>query len=176
MTDYELEQITQKIAKDRINTMIPNLTDHGQCTGCGKCCMNFLPLTTNDMSRIQKYIKKHGVQPINRINPTIPARQIDAMCPFLDESRLDGKKCTIYNVRPFICRHYICSINTDENAAQIWARNMIQDKDITGYIIAHIVNMRSVFFPDSPDTNMTPDKHIPVSVAQTIGLCHNPEP
>ncbi len=54
--------------------------------GCGKCCGVHL---------ITAFLKEHG-------RKQQYAKEILDMCPYLDEK----KRCTIYEVRPAICRLY----------------------------------------------------------------------
>ena len=80
-----------------------DFTKNGECTCCGNCCSNLLPMTDDEISIIKQYIKSHGVkeQKRNFLNANI-----DLTCPFLDDSK--EKKCTIYEVRPRVCRDFIC--------------------------------------------------------------------
>ncbi len=62
--------------------------------GCTECCRRFgVPSMKNvEKKRIMAYIRKHGIR--------IKKRE-DLTCPYVNE-----KGCTIYPVRPFICRLY----------------------------------------------------------------------
>ena len=84
-----------------------NLTCSGKCTGCGQCCSNLLPMTDDEISTIKKYIKKNRIKEHNHIVAPLAAPIIDMTCPFLDDSK-SCEKCTIYEVRPKICRDFIC--------------------------------------------------------------------
>lgn len=84
-----------------------DLTKNGKCTGCGACCSNILPMTENEIRIIRQYIKKHGIKEQIRIIPTVNPN-IDMTCPFLDNSK-KCEKCTIYEVRPRICKDFICN-------------------------------------------------------------------
>jgi Fe-S-cluster containining protein len=80
--------------------LIPDM----MCTeGCFECCKNFgVPSRTErEDQRIKEFLKKHGMQPGVARGHT---------CPYLDEN-LEGGGCTIYPVRPFICRLYGTSLN-----------------------------------------------------------------
>lgn len=83
-----------------------DLTENGKCTGCGGCCSNLLPMTDEEIRIISKYIKSHGIKEQKRLLPTVNPN-IDMTCPFLDNSK-KCDKCTIYEVRPRICREFIC--------------------------------------------------------------------
>lgn len=83
-------------------------TKDGACTNCGKCCADTLPLTPLDISRIKTYVKKHAIKPIDHeLNPHWnPPR--DDVCPFFIPFEMSGRHCRIYEVRPIICKHYLC--------------------------------------------------------------------
>lgn len=82
-----------------------NFTNHGECSCCGKCCSNILPMTKDEIETIRKYIKKNHIKQQKHI--CIPENvALDLTCPFLDNSK--QLKCTIYEVRPKVCRDFIC--------------------------------------------------------------------
>lgn len=90
----------------------------GKCSNCGNCCNDIIPLTNSDINRIKNYIKKNNIKPCNHsanflLNPTL-----DAVCPFRDEENM---KCTIYPVRPDICRSFTCH-NFFENFEKRYAK------------------------------------------------------
>lgn len=85
--------------------MIIDKTKNGKCSGCGECCTDFIPLTVNEVINIRKYIKKHNIKAAKAEDE----KHIYAKCPFRDDV---NKKCNIYEVRPSICRKFIC--NQDE--------------------------------------------------------------
>ena len=90
--------------KNALNSEEKNFCKDGKCSCCGQCCTNLLPMTSNEITRIRAYIKKHNIKPHNHIVPY--AEAYDMTCPFMDSSK--HEKCTIYEVRPKICREYIC--------------------------------------------------------------------
>ena len=73
-------------------------TNKGKCSGCGRCCSNYLPLTTKEISYLRAYVK------LNKIKPSYHLVDSFTICPFLDNSN----KCTIYENRPSICKNYKC--------------------------------------------------------------------
>jgi Fe-S-cluster containining protein len=85
-----------------------DFTKDGKCIGCGNCCSNLLPLTNKEIREIKKYIEKHNIKKQDHRLFVLAKNQIDMMCPFLDDSK-PKHKCTIYEVRPFICQDFICS-------------------------------------------------------------------
>lgn len=62
-------------------------------------------MTSNEITRIRAYIKKHNIKP-HRHDVMYAETAYDMTCPFMDGSK--HEKCTIYEVRPRICREYIC--------------------------------------------------------------------
>lgn len=110
-----------------------NLTDHGKCTQCGSCCSNLLPMTQNEIEKIKQHIKKNRIkEQVHGIPLAKPT--LDLTCPFLDTGK-KTEKCTIYDVRPSICRCFICS---EPNGAmkhkELWEGDY------------RVVNVRSEFF------------------------------
>jgi len=83
-----------------IYELIPDLA----CTaGCYECCKNFgVPSRTRvEDERIKEFLQEHSMRP----------REAEGnACPYLDED-LHAGGCSIYPVRPFICRLYGTSQN-----------------------------------------------------------------
>ena len=71
--------------------------------GCYECCKNFgVPSRTQvEDERLRSFLRQHRMQPGIAKGNT---------CPYLQEDLPEGG-CTIYPVRPFICRFYGTSIN-----------------------------------------------------------------
>ena len=90
-----------------VTNNIKDFTHGGECSGCGNCCSNFLPLMDSEISRIRRYVKKHNIKPHRIVAPTAEFL-IDATCPFLDKTKSDNK-CKIYHIRPYICKCFCCS-------------------------------------------------------------------
>ena len=83
-----------------------DLTCNGKCTGCGGCCSNILPMTEDEIRIIRNYIKRYNIKEQKRLIPTVNPN-LDMTCPFLDNSK-KCDKCMIYEVRPRVCRDFIC--------------------------------------------------------------------
>lgn len=83
-----------------------DFTCNGKCTGCGGCCSNILPMTEDEIRTIRKYIKRYKIKEQKRLLPTVN-QNLDMTCPFLDNSK-KCDKCMIYEVRPMVCRDFIC--------------------------------------------------------------------
>ena len=78
----------------------------GKCSSCGECCSNLLPLTIQEIIKIQKYIEWKKIKPVHHRPAILVGEYIDMVCPFCDLSK--KKKCLIYNARPEICRSFNC--------------------------------------------------------------------
>lgn len=78
-------------------------TVDGNCSGCGSCCADILPMTRAEIDAIRKYVRAHGIKARSHIGPAI---KFDATCPFRDNLT---KSCVIYDLRPSICRVYTCN-------------------------------------------------------------------
>ena len=92
------------------------MTLNGHCSRCGGCCPDILPVTVSEVIVIKKYITARNITPIRQIefDSDSAPKDIRLQCPFSDEAH---KKCLIYQVRPEICRTFICS-QTPEVIAQ----------------------------------------------------------
>lgn len=110
-----------------------DFTVNGKCSGCGCCCSDLLPLSATEVKKIHAYIRSHHIRECVNIPPTNePVR--DLTCPFRDNAK---RKCTIYPIRPAICRDFQC----DKQRKQIEAdRQMYHEK-------CFVVNMREEFYP-----------------------------
>jgi len=114
-----------------------DLTDNGKCTQCGQCCSNLLPMTDEEISVIRKYIKRHHIKEHRHFLP-LAEPTVDMTCPFLNDSK-KTEKCDIYEVRPKICRDFIC------------CRNGLEPFDIEWALKAEVVDVRETFFGKRKD-------------------------
>ncbi len=89
------------------NIQITDFTCNGKCSNCGQCCSNLLPLSNSEVKRIKQYIKKHNIKE-QRHNVMVG---VDMTCPFRDER---NRKCLIYDIRPQICREFMCNHTKDD--------------------------------------------------------------
>ncbi len=113
-------------------------TKNGQCSNCGKCCSNMLPLTRTDIRRIRAYIEKNHIRPHWHMSTTTSTGE-DITCPFRNDAE---KRCEIYAVRPAICKIYRC-----DNWKQGIDRHLDEVsllKDLAGHI-----DVREAFFGDT---------------------------
>ena len=92
-----LKEIIEYIVKDDIK-----ITDNsccGNCSKCGECCTNFLPVTQKEIEIMQDYVIVNKIRPQKQMLVV----QNRLTCPYYD-----GKKCLIYEVRPLICKEFYC--------------------------------------------------------------------
>lgn len=104
-------------------------TVNGKCSGCGACCSDFLPLSDAEIKRIKVYAKAHGLKE-QRHNFMVG---YDMTCPFRDDA---NKKCLVYEVRPAICRQFVCNHTMED----------IMQARFDFHQINRVVSMRSEFF------------------------------
>lgn len=90
-----------------------DLTNNGKCSNCGNCCSNILPITKKEIIEIKKYIKEHDVKEQNHMTFVFSTQSIDMVCPFCDINK--ELKCTIYPVRPSICKIFLCANTARRN-------------------------------------------------------------
>ena len=107
-------------------------TENDECSGCGNCCGNILPISSKEIKRIKRYIEKHGIKEQIRRFPTANPT-IDMQCPFRDEI---GRRCTIYPVRPAICQDFRC----DKSEKEIRLNKALYHGKYS------VTDMRAVFF------------------------------
>lgn len=84
------------------NRTCTDFTKGGKCSNCGACCSDLLPISKDEVLHIKAYIKRHGIKE-HRHNVMVGT---DVTCPFRDEA---NRSCTIYPVRPTICRMFMCN-------------------------------------------------------------------
>lgn len=117
-----------------------NHTINGECSHCGACCQNTLPLNQKEIDKIKNYIGRNNIAPINRHN-ILSSEYID-VCPFFDKDT----NCMIYEVRPEICRWFSCA-TFKENTTPINHR----DKKIVNMLLTFLPN---AYCPNAPDTDV----------------------
>lgn len=87
-----------------------NVNNDFECKQCGNCCSCILPLSNKEIERIKNYIHKNKINP-NTANNILQKEFVDK-CPFLNEQN----KCSIYEVRPEICRWFRCDLYSNNKA------------------------------------------------------------
>ena len=83
---------------------VTDFTKNGECSNCGHCCGNFLPISGKEIKNIKRYVAKRRIKEQRRIYP-MATPVLDMLCPFRDEV---NRRCTIYAVRPAICQDFRC--------------------------------------------------------------------
>lgn len=83
---------------------ICDFTVNGECSQCGQCCSDLLPVSSKEIKEIRRYVKKHCIKECTH-RPPVTETTFDLTCPFRDDKK---KICTIYAVRPAICRDFRC--------------------------------------------------------------------
>ena len=110
-----------------------DFTRDGECSSCGNCCSDYLPMSEKECKRIRDYVKRKHIQECVHRPPTMTPVK-DMTCPFRDNEK---RICTIYEVRPAICRDFRC----DKPRKQIELdKKMYHGK-------YGVVFMRETFFP-----------------------------
>jgi len=79
-----------------------NKTINSICSNCGDCCCAYPTVSAIEVKTIKKYIKDNNTKElIHKRNG-----RLESICTFRNR---EDKKCNIYEVRPEICRLFICS-------------------------------------------------------------------
>ena len=82
-----------------------DLTNNGECSRCGQCCSNFIPLTEEERTRLRELVKGDVEVQIKQI----PDGRVMMLCPFLILNNANNiSRCSIYEDRPSICRIFKC--------------------------------------------------------------------
>ena len=97
LSETTITEIIKNIVEG--NVKITDNSICGNCSQCGECCTNFLPVTQKEINEIQKYVIENKIRPQTQIL----VMQNRLSCPYYN-----GKKCLIYEVRPLICREFYC--------------------------------------------------------------------
>lgn len=99
------------------NVKITDNSICGNCSCCGECCTNFLPVTQKEVEILQDYVIKHNIR---------PQKQMLIMKNILSCPYHDGKKCLVYEVRPLICKEFYCYKKVNiESAKKLTAEKRI---------------------------------------------------
>lgn len=114
------------------DVIVYNYCKDNKCSCCGNCCGDILPLSKQDIEKIDKYLKKNKIEE----TPRCTLVEYDNTCPFRDNK---NKKCKIYEVRPEICRVYQCN----KTAYEVY-----KNREMT-YIGKLTRSMRNLFFNDN---------------------------
>ncbi len=116
--------------------LVVDNTKDGKCSNCGQCCSDMLPLSEKEVRTIKKYVSRNHIKE-QRHNV---ATGVDLTCPFRDERQ---RKCLIYDVRPEICREFMCNQSIDEIRSR---RDGFHD-------VNRVVFMRTEFYGNTEDSD-----------------------
>lgn len=94
---------------------------------------------------IKAYIKQHNIRPVHHGEPMEDTASIDLVCPFLNDKGV-VMSCTIYPVRPVICRIYKCDQTDEETAEKL--DEEFKKGTVTLTDMSHEINVGSTFFPE----------------------------
>ena len=99
--------VTLDEVRRNMNDGVYDYTKYGECVGCGQCCTSLLPVSHKELKEIKRYVKKHNIKPCDHTTgvPLMKKPDFDLTCPFRDNNE---RKCTIYKIRPQICRSFKC--------------------------------------------------------------------
>ena len=109
----------EKMKKD-MESGVFDKTDNGTCTQCGACCSNILPMTDDEVRTIKRYVKKNRIKEFKHSTNVMSNPILDLTCPFLDDDK-EFEKCSIYPVRPRVCRDFICCSSKRKELDMEWA-------------------------------------------------------
>lgn len=96
--------------EDFINSKVEPKTINGKCSSCGECCSDILPMNQKEIRRIREYIQRKHIKECKNV---VAVKKYDLTCLFRDNAL---KICTIYEVRPEICRDFVCNKSPHEAA------------------------------------------------------------
>lgn len=91
-----------------ISNKITDFTKDGECSRCNQCCGGVLPITQLELKTIRRYVREKNIKPVASL-AAIMVKPFDMSCPFAASG-----KCNIYEVRPQICRLFICSMDAEK--------------------------------------------------------------
>lgn len=154
------DKIPPEIGRRFQEELSDNTAGH-RCTHCGECCSDTIALVKTDVTRIKAYIRSHNIKPEQHtklLGPVAQPHIVDAVCPFcrIEQFRSADKpqraNCTIYPVRPAVCRAFTCEISSSKNKLDDIYRDL--QKTLTKQELAELAktvptSMRGVFFPDT---------------------------
>lgn len=93
-------------------------TINGKCSKCGHCCTCLLPVSAGELKQIRMYVQRNGIKPFHHDDGDV--NSLDLVCPFLTDHG-----CSIYPVRPAICKSFMCNMEESKMKAN---RERFHDK------------------------------------------------
>ncbi|MGL5717880.1 YkgJ family cysteine cluster protein [Cetobacterium sp.] len=105
----------EEMAKDMLSgrEMVVLCDKNGNCNGCKDCCTLMTSILKKEFDFLKKKVSKKHLRQYVKNQLTIQNQGkdgIDISCFF----HIDGK-CSIYNVRPIICKKFHCRADLNEN-------------------------------------------------------------
>lgn len=88
---------------------ITDFTVDGKCSSCGACCGNILPVSAQEVNVIHQFVEEHSIKEFTIV--PLAQESVYMTCPFRDTVK---KICSIYAVRPEICRVFSCGADMHE--------------------------------------------------------------
>lgn len=85
-------------------------TVNGKCSRCGHCCTCLLPMSAGELKQIKMYVVRNHIKPIHHDDGDKDS--LDLICPFLGEGG-----CSVYPVRPAICKSFMCNMEESKMKA-----------------------------------------------------------
>lgn len=134
MGNIKIISVKEYVNRSKDETI--DFTKDGKCSNCGGCCSNLLPLRDLEVIEIRQYVKINKIKATNNQLAPLRSKVIDLTCPFRSEAE---NKCTIYSVRPNICRFFLC--DNDKAREIAYSKSMTKIRQFV-----RIVNMRDQFF------------------------------
>ena len=125
----------REFLRESMESEVHDFTRNGECSNCGACCSNMLPMTETEIRNIRRYVKRNGIRERKRLLP-VSGFMLDMACPFRDN---DKRTCAIYTARPAVCQRFRC----DKSRAQV-----AEDIDPDAKKM-RLVNVREEFFGEA---------------------------
>lgn len=130
---------------DILRTNVTNNCNGSKCSNCGECCGEFLPITKKEYYIIKDYLLNHP-EIVEQVHAE--GGNVHLLCPFRDR---ENKCCTIYPVRPLVCRQFLClkSLKTIEKAKlELHKRADFNHMDNVNGPMVNLVSFHALFFND----------------------------
>jgi Fe-S-cluster containining protein len=119
--------------------MVTDYTKNGKCSRCGACCTGLANVSKKEIKRITNFLNKNkDIISISneKVRETYKTGIINTRCIYFHEN-----KCMIYEVRPNICRTFICNndkkLKTDKSH---YLMEMWMDEETVRFVIRQIAN------------------------------------
>ena len=71
----------REFLRESMESEVHDFTQNGECSNCGACCSNALPMTETEIRDIRRYVKRNGIRERKRLLP-VNGFTLDLTCPF----------------------------------------------------------------------------------------------